>query len=332
MSNQSIKVQFHEVILNKIVCKKNWADELSKVLHVSTDTIYKKARMDSFYSLDEVIILMKHFGISLDEMVFDRSDHVHFKMPQLTRPVKNIEEYLGQLANTFQMVQQAKNVKLYYATRELPIFYYFLNDTLAAFKLFVFGRTVWNISRMADACYSKDLFDPEIFQLTKNIWNHYAQYNSEEYWNNNVMDNTIQQLLYYFDCGVITTCDAISIIEALKEVTSRCKKMAITNSKNLLYNQNNYKLYNNKIMHTSNHVRVSSDDFNVLYLTYDSPNFIISENSALLHYTDQWYNSIQENSYYLGKGSGHHALDFFNSIIEKITAVEKRILNYSTLM
>jgi hypothetical protein len=180
-----------------------------------------------------------------------------------------------------------------------------------------------------------ELFDPEIFKTTNLIWKDYSNFYSEEYWNNNVLDNSLQQLLFYTECKEINTENALIIIDAIHEVILKCKKMAYDGSKNnhirstedAFGSNGNYRLYDNKILHTSNHVRVSSDHFNAVYLTYDNPNFIITQDARFIDYTDNWYSAIQENSYILGKGSGHHAADFFNVLLSKIEHTQQRISN-----
>ena len=84
-------------------------------------------------------------------------------------------------------------------------------------------------------------------------------------------------------------------------------------------------LFENKILHTSNHVLVKSKEKNIIYITFDNPNFIYTDNQNFVEYSENWYSTIREISYALGAGSGHNTLSFFNYLVSKIDMVRKRI-------
>ncbi len=327
ISNSDLfKSQFIEVLISKLHNKKQWVQELSKVLSLSIDAIYKKHRLESFYSLEEVILLSKHYSISLDNIINSTPNEVKMQILSKNLPINNISSYLDTLKLNFSKLQELHDYKVYYAARELPIFYYFLDQNLAYFKLFVFSKAIWKIPVFCENKFNLKLFDPEISRCMNALWALYSNSPSEEYWNNNIFDNTISQLKFYYDSRDISNTDALLVVHGMFNVIQKCKDMTIKGSKSPV-SSNNFQLFENKILHTSNHILVRSNQFNVHYLTYDNPNYLITFDTNFIQHSIQWYDTIRENSYLLGIGSGHHTNSYFRELEEKVQQVEKYITN-----
>lgn len=317
--NNNFSATFHDLLMSRIRDKKRWAQEIASTLNLSTDAIYKKARHETSYSLSEFMMLSDKYDISYDQIVKGSEvDFIKIKTPFLNSRIKSPMEYLKALEKTFSSIQSSCNPKILYTTRELPIFYYFLNPHLTAFKLFVFAKTVWEIPLFKNSVFDLSLFDPETFVLAKNIWNHYADLISEEFWTLNVFDVTIQQLQYFKDLNQIKQEDIDAVLVGIENVILQCHEMSESKSKNIRRNSNNFFLYENKILHTSNHILVQADEIEFMYLTYDNPNYIYTQDKEFINYSKDWYNKIKKNSYSLGDGSGHLRFKFFEELKKKV--------------
>ena len=250
-------------------------------------------------------------------------DDVVFSVPNMVEPVRTIENYLNRLQATFLNLEHYHDVKIYYASRELPVFYYFLDQRLANFKMYIFARNIWKLPKFIDQKYSPDCFSEHLYQRMHCIWQKYASLNSYEYWNSNILDNTLQQILFYSECGELDSLNANSILDGMENVLQQIRIMAVNCSKKDL--SDNFYLFENKILNTSNHVLVKSKEKNIIYITFDNPNFIYTDNQNFIEYSENWYSTIREISYALGAGSGHNTLSFFNYLVSKIDMVRKRI-------
>ncbi len=320
--SEVFKNQFKELLRTRIKKKKDWVNELAELLDCSTDAIYKKNRASNFYTLDEVLCLAQHYSISLDLLLFENKGEIIFKSPYLIQPVKTIDDYLNRLKLTFNNLEYFKNTRIYYATRELPIFYYFLNQELAQFKLYVFARNIWKLSPYANSKFSFQMFPTDLFERLTVLWQKYSSLTRFEYWNTNILDSTLQQINYYYESGELDHPSASRILDGIELVLNKIKQLVFTDKKS--EDSKNFFLFENKILHTSNHILVKSQEKNILYLTFDNPNFIISEDQEFTDYAEKWYDTIHESSYAVGQGSGHHALNFFNQMQFKLDQVRKK--------
>lgn len=325
MDNNRFIDAFQRVLMSKVYDKKHWAQELSSHLNVSTDAIYKKSRMQTCYSLDEFLLLMEKYNIVFDDIKGQstKPGQIIFNSPMINNQIMEPMDYLKGVERLLHMAIAKKDARIYYTTREIPVFYYFLNPYLTAFKLFVFAKLVWEIPRFQNTAFNMDLFEPDIFNMTKKMWSLYASIPSDEYWTSNVMDSTLQQLTYLSNCGQINKTDAEQIIQACVEVMETCSRMAEIGSKNRDADKNSFHLYENKILHTSNHILVKSSEANLIFLTYDNPNYIISEDEDFVQYSFSWYEKIKKNSYFLGEGTGHLRYQFFNLLKYKVEEAKR---------
>ncbi|MBK7811342.1 MAG: hypothetical protein IPO62_10165 [Saprospiraceae bacterium] len=325
IKNNQFKVEFREILFTRIKLKKSWVNELASILNCSTESIYKKIKPDHFFSLDEILTLSQHYNISLDQVLGKKDNQFQFKIPNLISPVSSISDFLLLLNSTFESINQNSHVKAIYSTRELPIFYYFLNKELASFKFYVFSKTIWSIGSFKNKPFSFELFDQSILSYFTQIWEKYSVIESTEYWNTNILDSTLQQISFYYESNELNAPDAHLILDGLESTLEKIQLMLISQSKSKL-KTDNFKLFENKILHTSNHVLVKNDNFNALYLTFDSPNFLIIEDEEFIRYTENWFKIIHENSYVLGSGSGHHSKIYFDNLKNRIHSIRKTIL------
>ncbi|MBK9271090.1 MAG: hypothetical protein IPM48_05805 [Saprospiraceae bacterium] len=322
--NQEIKNRFHDLLKENIKDKKRWVNELAELLNCSITAIYKKNRADHFYTVDEMLFLIKHYSIDTNDLFGNLGKLKLFSVPNIVYPIRNIEEYLTRLSINLSGLDQEKEAKVFYATRELPIFYYFLYPNLALFMFYVFAKTVWKVEQYIRAPFDSNGFPPDLISKIKTIWDKYANLNTFEYWNTNVIDITLEQIRFYFEAGDLDKDIAMGLLVDLESTLQRIKEMAMTNSKQegLV---SNFHLYENKILHTSNHVLVQTKNLSSIYIAFDHPNFIISRDVEFLEYSNKWYQTIEENSFLLGKGSGHMTSVFFNHLHYKINITRKQI-------
>ncbi|MBK7811386.1 MAG: hypothetical protein IPO62_09950 [Saprospiraceae bacterium] len=318
------KSLFNQELLNKIRNKRNWATELSGLLHCSVSSIYKKTQQDSFFSLEEMLFLINYYSIDIKKVFTNDIGIVQFNVPSIKHPINNIDDYLNRLNSTFKGLGQDQKATVYYATRELPFFYYFLKPELTYFKLFIFAQSIWKLEHFVNSTFSIALFDDNVQIKCNKLWENYSKLLSIEYWNTKILDTTLQQIFYYYETGDLTMEDALKILATLEELNKELKNMTMANSKNPNI-QNNFKLYENKIIHTSNHVLVKTEKKSGIYLAFDNPNFIYSDDPDFIKYSENWYQNIEDSSYLLGRGSGHQTAMFFNYLSKKIEQLANRI-------
>ncbi len=89
-----------------------------------------------------------------------------------------------------------------------------------------------------------------------------------EFWNDNTINGTLQQILYYFETGLLTKDSAIHICQDLSNIVNHVEqqtiKQTIINSKN----NASYKLYKSDLLTMSNTIMVKTNHQKVFFTPF----------------------------------------------------------------
>ena len=69
MDINQIQQQLFQIIKNKMPPDTSVADEVGKLLNISSDSAYRRMRSEKQITFEEVYILANHFKISLDQLM-----------------------------------------------------------------------------------------------------------------------------------------------------------------------------------------------------------------------------------------------------------------------
>ena len=101
-----LQQQFLEVILGKFAKKSTAVEELSQILAIGKDAVYRRLRGDTLLTPDEMGLLSKQFKVSLDALIFENTDTVFFTFNRFSKTSKNFEEFLW---NFLEEMERASN-------------------------------------------------------------------------------------------------------------------------------------------------------------------------------------------------------------------------------
>ncbi|MFN8279396.1 MAG: helix-turn-helix domain-containing protein [Saprospiraceae bacterium] len=283
--------------------KKQLVDTVSEVLHLQPSSIYKKIKGESSISLEEAEILAKHFRISLDEILGLSEDKIYFDFPALYGAVKDHRDFIDPIRQDLENLRLLNPI-IYYSTKELPLFYYFLFPKLKSFKFYVFFNFNWRLDETIIKPYEENdyCFDEEFNKITRRILDLYSEINSIEIWTTSVLDNTFNQLRYLSEAGLIKSrVQALEILDDVDRLIDTIAEIIKSKNKSVLKDKNggepgSIELYNNEILHTNNIIYVKSTAHEAVYNTYDNPNFMRSISPVLCQFTNRWFERIIQNS------------------------------------
>jgi hypothetical protein len=317
--NDQLNVRLIEFLKMQIGKQKINKASLCDEMGMSTSVLYKRLSGHSQFTLGELAYIMKRFNLSFDSWIWPGKDRVVVNLPGIQTPVASIEDFLRRLDHLFSRLYAGTNPRIQYATREMPIFYYFINPKLGAFKLYFFGRFIWKAPGMIENIrFTMDLISKHILSEIKNLWTKYASIPSVEIWNPNVWDNTLQQVLYLLELRDFENpTDALEIIKAIKQVIEQTEKITKRGYKTFEFDNKSGKIvyYNNRITHTNNIILARNATEEMVFITHDNPNYMISTNADLIQYTDRWMELLKEHAEMLQE---ENMEDFFRLQYQKV--------------
>jgi len=303
--------------------------ELCREMGITTSILYKRLSGHSQFTIGEVAFLMKKYGLSFDKWVWGNGGYALFSNPAASHAVASIETYLLTLKTLFEALKPISKVQIHYAAREMPLFYYFSQPMLGAFKLFLFGKVVWNIPTYSgNAPFSKDLFSPYVLNSLTSLWDSYAAIPSIEIWNPNVLDNTLQQIIYLLEIRQFEDPeDSIVLLSLISTMVKDSSEMIVSGRKKhkIGTRASTLKVYNNQIMHTNNMIVAGNEEKKYLFLTHSNPNFLSSDDPGIIEHTLEWMNKLIQYSVAVDHDNSNSLDSLFRTLEQKIQFAKSKI-------
>jgi transcriptional regulator with XRE-family HTH domain len=334
MDSYNLQRKIFEIIETRSQSGKDLKDELAQLLSISKGAIYKRINSTTAISLSDLAILMKTYNISFDQLVFPDQQQVTFQFPQLEKKIVSFFEYTHTFKAAVDNFASLPNAQIYYATNELPFFYYFLDKNLTYFKFYIYAKTVWSLESYKNRNLSLREFSEEfgvMNVLEDSLKTYYDVLPNIEFWNENVLNNTLNQITYFLHAGHFELPEeAFILCDKLAEIMDHVEKMAEHGKKFMLNqepteNSPEFSMYYNEISHTNNMLLIENDLQSAIFTAYDNPNYIISTDKRLVDYTLNWFKSIQKSSLPISKDAERTRKSMFRKIHKKINSTRSEI-------
>ena len=318
MESRERQLQFLAAVESHFKTKNEMIDFLKERLSLGKSAIYKKLRGDTMLNLDELMILSESFNISLDEYFGNQEAFVPFSFPAIQSKDQR-QKFFHELLTDLESLSAKKNSKVYYTTRELPIFYYFIDKNLTLFKMYFFSLSAWDPKNTPPFSLDTAHFFREEIETCEKMLHEYQQIPSTEIWNTYILDNTFQQIQYVLESGLFKDPgEALTLYEAMGDLLAALKKMVKQKRKSDYSGKQGaeFNLYNNDIVHVNNTVIAISDQIKEVYTTFDNPNYLKCSHREFCDYAIDWFERLKNKSRPVSEGSERDQLGFFH-VLEK---------------
>jgi len=299
-------------------------DAISEILHVSSDSAYRRIRGETPLVLEEAKELCDHFHLSLDQLLNLKSGFTLFQTERLHYKNYSFETYLGGI---FQQLKQLNNFmrkEVIYLTKDIPIFHNFAAEPLFAFRYFFWMKSILRHPDFESRHFTLDCLTPEIKKLGVDIVEAYNNIPSTEIWNTECVNSVIFQIEYYKDAGYFTNTEDIKkVYEAVEEVFYHLKDQAEYGCKFLLgenpqMKRNNFKFFYNRVTLGDNTIVSVTDNIKTVFLNYDVMNYMITRDEKFCNDTYEDLQTLIRRSTLISSTSEKHRNIFFNILLGKI--------------
>ena len=327
----ALQTQLLEAVLDKFPRKADAVKALSDLLNMGQNGVYRRIRNESQLTPDELSLISKKFGISLDAIVQENSSNLFFDYPAVTEQVTSFEGYLNSISGNMEAFPHLPGVKVKYAASELPIFHYCFFPELMAFKLYTWGKATWDLPSIKDRPFSFDLISPAAYEAAQTLLQHYLNVPSIELWTFNIIDLTLNQIEYYLESGSIANpADALILCDKMKELIIHLKEMAIRGKKfpvgtKTMEGRHDFTLFLNEMIDTSNTIIVCTDLGKATYITFGNPNFLKGTDQRVAGYIDDWFGRIMVKSQPISSHAEKARNKYFNRLVQQVERKKARL-------
>jgi hypothetical protein len=309
---------------------------LGELLHLNKSAVYKRISGEKILGLDEFLVLTHAFQLSPEHLALSPDGRSSFQFDQLGRRVGNCAEYLELVAQNFQKFGKIPDLKIWFATNDLPLFYHGLFRELALFKLFAYARLNWQIPYTLSLDFHPDSFPEKAVyeQWMQPVWEAFASIPTIEIWTDKLFNNTARQIRHFAEKGQISDPSVVALLfEQLEALADLQEQMAEQGRKfrsakgslesRLAAEQSLY--YSEVSANNMTMLMGKSPHFQNVYVVFDDPNFMVISDDRFCTYAHNWLTELRQKSIRISEDGAFVRHKFFQEIKAEVQRQKVRI-------
>ena len=329
MENADLQVALLKRVLDRFSKNSEGVSELMDKFNLSQAAVYRRIKGDTLLTPYEMATLARMYEISLDQIVFENTNRAFFGFNAIAQSIRDLKTYLVDVKNKLDQFGQVTNADVLYPTNDIPFFYYCFYPELISFKLYIWGRNIWEIKYLEEQNFHFDIIDHHTLQLCQEVVEQFIQVNTKEMWGLNLFDSTLNQIEYQACIGGFEYEEqAYQLCDKLSELADHFCQMAKSGKKFLTDKgkvpAGDFDLYYNETISTDNTIFIKAKNTKALITTFGSPNFLMSYDEQMCNFTENWIKKIMAKSTNLHQNAVQRNL-FFKGIKKRIEHTKNRI-------
>lgn len=331
-----MKNHFQQILLErvkeKLDSRHTLVDEITDLLDISKDSAYRRMRGETLLSLDESVKLARHFRISLSEVAGHADTATVFNRQPVIKDLEGYRSYMKRSLEQLEYIQGHKDHLMYYSAKDLPVFYQFAFPELAAFKIYVWLKSVFGIGKINESNYDISMIPEDLIDLAQRQWEVFSRINTIEIWNDTTVLSLIKQIEYYYEAGMFNNkeealkiCDQFHLMmKLIYKQSLNGQKVHSTNMES--FSSATYKMYYHEILLMDNHILAELDDVRAHYfIPYAGLNFLSTGDPALVADVQEYIQAQTDKSSLISDVSEKDRNKFFIRIKNQIESLKERI-------
>ncbi|HYC39832.1 MAG TPA: helix-turn-helix domain-containing protein [Chitinophagaceae bacterium] len=306
-------------------------DKIASILHLSSDSAYRRIRGETPLVLEEARELCDYFNLSLDQILHVSGGSTLFESVRVSEKGYNYRAFLQDLLNEVRRVTNFMQREIIYRTKDMPVFHNFYFEPLIAFRYFFWMKTIIQDPAFRDSEFSPDCVPADIVETSLEISRVYNTLPSTEIWNTECINAAISQVEFYKDSGMFSSAKEIRLVyEALEHTVEHIRTMAEFGTKfmpgeNPETRKDNFRLFYNRVVLGDNTVMVITDRAKTVFLNYDGLNYLFTRDAT---FCDPCYDDLQnlmKRSTLISQTSEKQRNIFFGVMLSKIADRKKHL-------
>jgi hypothetical protein len=330
---------FFDMVRDRVNDHEILVDVITDLLHCSRDSAYRRIRGTTDLSLNDTVVIARHFGIPLNHLIGQSANSVVFQKDSFIRSLDDFRKHLQNTVLHLRSIQNHKGHQLIYQAKDLPLYYQFRFPKMSAFKMFVWLKSFYGVDRLEGFHYELDMIPADLLELGKEIWQEYAKINSVEIWNDTTILSLLSQLEYYYESGLLNSKEeAIAICEEYQDLMKLIYQQALRGKKAHPRNLNefstaDYKMYYHEILIMDNHILAELDhNKRTYFMPYAELNYLNTNDPLLTENLAEYLGAQIEKSSLISNISEKERNKFFIRIKNRIDQLKSKIESTNPFM
>jgi len=305
------------------------ADEVASVLDIGYDAAYRRLNNKTSLSLIEGVQLAKHYGISLNRLFEVGSQHTILaeRSPKISEE-EHLESYFRKSIENLVPLTKIKSASVIYSAKDIPLFYTLKDSYITRYKIYVWLK-IANKEMTRNKISFDDFIEkipPSLLEAAFELGRTYNFINIVEFWNDNTINGTLEQITYFYESQLVSKKLALNICDDLEEIIHHVEQQTIQQS--IINSQNNasYNLYKSDLLTMSNILMVKTPHKKVFFVPYTVLEYLKIEHKGTCDTMDEFFEKQMTNSKLLVHSGEKDRTLFFNNMQRKVKRLKERIL------
>ena len=320
--------QFIKYLKVKSQDNTSFVDEFASVLDIGYDAAYRRINLKTNLTLEETVKLARHYKVSLNKLFeVGDTDSILTEISQKPHNEHALELWFKQTLNNAIPLTKIKNAEMIWSGKDISLFRSLNDSHLTRYKMYV-----WLKDLNVDMAKSKISFDDwmttipdSLIQSAINLGDIYKHINITEIWNDNTINGTLQQVLYYFEAGLVSKNIALTICDDLHEIVNHIEKETIQQTINDLENEKFFHLYKHDLHTLTNTVMLVTPFQKAFFSPFTVLSYFKIEHNETCDMMHEFLQKQMSNSKLLATSGERDRTIFFKTIHQKISIAKERI-------
>lgn len=330
METTELQQQLFSFLKDNLPPHLSLVDELGDLLGVGSDSVYRRIRGEKPVTLMELKKICEHFHLSLDQLLQLKNDSVVFRAPDLGKEHFPFADVLKSILQQLKHFNSFKTKQLLYLCKDMPIWQFFLYPELAAFKTFVWAKSIHNEPLYAGKLFSlEEMMVKDYFKTGQKIIHEYNQIPSIELWNEESINSTLNQIKFYKDSGGFKQAKDVDVILDSFELTIKHLSMQAEKGVKFMPGEADIQhkapvqLYVNEIVIGSNTILVELDNTKLSIIPYNVFSYILTKDARFNESMFNGFNTLKNRSTLISVTGEKERNRFFTFQLEKVKSLHK---------
>ena len=297
-----------KAIRSKVSTSVSLIDEIAAILEISYDASHRRISQKSKFSIDEAIKLANHFNISLDNL-FSKKEKVIVEKTIEIETLKDMLQYFKSSAEQVEILTKNPETILYYSAKDIPLFYFMEGTILSKFKAFVWLNLL--NTNQKKVSFENFVIEESFTEFMQKLKKAYENTVVNEIWNDTTINSSLQQILYFYEAGLLDIKSANALCKDLKRIIGliqeKCNKP-----------DTNFAIYYNELILLNNNMLIETDEKLTMFVPYTLLGYFITDHDESCKNVHQFFKQQIINSKPLGQSGIKEQNLFFNRAIRKI--------------
>jgi len=320
--------QFIKYLKAKAKDNTSFIEEVAFVLDIGYDAAYRRVNLKTSLSLEESVILARHYNLSLNKLfeIGSKSTIVVDLSPPFHN-IEGLEEYFRQSNRNIESLVKLKSASISYSAKDIPFFHTLKDTYLTHYKIFVWLKDVdteMAKSKITFKEFRKQIPD-SLLDIVYTLGDVYNYISITELWNDYTIIGTLQQVLYYYESRLLDKESALLICDDIEKVINHTETQTINQS---LIGSNNgatYNLYKTDLHTLNNTIMVQTAQQRIFFQPFTVLTYFKIEHKPTCDLMYDFFEKQKKNSKLLVNAGEKDRSLFFHKMHQKINKLRMRI-------